>query len=123
MTKTDVLDKELSNAYALTKQINNLFENFDHTFLDKRTKLTLTAYLDWNQKYEKSFSESLRELGINPGNTIDSVAKEMLDNISELDNEKLSKSVKNLSFKLCLNRLLSYHKANMENIQELLKNQ
>ncbi|MBC7000729.1 hypothetical protein [Cytophaga sp. FL35] len=123
MTKTDVLDKELSNAYALTKQINNLFENFDHSFLEKRTKSALTAYLDWNQKNERRFSDSSRELGINPGNTIDSVAKEMLENIGELDNGKLSKSVKNLSFKLCLNRLLSYHKANMENIQELLGSQ
>lgn len=120
MTTVEVFEKELSNIYALTKQINIHFINYNRNFLNENLNHLLSNYLDWNHTYETRIAECLRALEINPGNTIDSVAKEILDNIDELNSEVLSENVKNLSFQLCLNRLISYHRANIENIQELL---
>lgn len=104
----------------MTKQINIHFINYNRNFLNENLKHILSNYLEWNHTFETRIAERLRALEINPGNTVDSVAKEILDNIDKLNSEGLTEKVKNLSFQLCLNRLISYHRANIENIQELL---
>lgn len=120
MTQVEVFEKELSNLYALSKQINHHFQDYNQVFLQENLKKTLNNYLAWNSQCENNFAERLRALEINPGNTIDSVAKEIIDNLNELQTGDHSEDVRNLSFKLCFNRLVSYQKANMENMQELL---
>ena len=122
MTKKDLLGKELSNLYAISKQVNHYFGENEITFLSKREQVLLTTYLNFNKTNAEETHKNLRALRINPGNTIDSIVIEITENLHHILTEKgLSKKVRELSFMMSFNRLVAYHTANMENVKYLLE--
>jgi hypothetical protein len=119
MTKNEILGKELSNLYAIAKQVNNYFDGSDISFLSERTKVILGNYVKFSCANEEETSETLKALQVNPGNTTDSIVNEITDNLHEVVLANYSKPLKELNYQLSLNRLLSYHMANVDNILHL----
>lgn len=121
MDKEELLGKELSNLYAISKQINNFFNDSDISFLSERRKDMLANYLKLSCKNETEISETLRLMNVNPGNTKDSIVDEITENLHEITIKKgFKKGSKQDAFMMSLHRLISYHVANIENIGFLL---
>lgn len=122
MNKEELLGKELSNLYAISKQVNNYFNDSDISFLSERRKVILEDYLKLSCKYEVEIAETLRHINVNPGNTTDSIVQEITENLQEIISQNgYKKDAKQISYMMSLNRLVSYHVANIENIGYLLK--
>lgn len=121
MDKEELLGKELSNLYAISKQVNHFFNGSKIGFLNERRKTMLEEYLKLSCKYENDIAEALRHINVNPGNTTDSIVQEITENLQEILSESGNKKdSKQLSYMMSLNRLISYHVANIENIGFLL---
>lgn len=121
MDKEGLLGKELSNLYAISKQVNNYFNDSDISFLSERRKQILEDYLRLSCKNEAEIAQTLRNIQVNPGNTTDSIVDEITENLQEVISQKgYKKDSKQLSYMMSLNRLISYHVANIENIDFLL---
>ncbi|TLF45552.1 hypothetical protein [Maribacter aurantiacus] len=121
MDKEELLGKELSNLYAISKQVNNFFNGSKIGFLNERRKTMLEEYLKLSCKYENDIAQALRHINVNPGNTTDSIVQEITENLQEILSESgIKKDSKQLSYMMSLNRLISYHVANIENIGFLL---
>ena len=122
MDKEELLGKELSNLYAISKQVNHYFNDSDISFLSERRKVILEDYLKLSCKNEVEIAETLRHINVNPGNTTDSIVNEITENLQEIiSNNGFKKDSKQLSYMMSLNRLISYHVSNIENIRFLLK--
>lgn len=122
MTKEDLLGKELSNLYAISKQVNHYFNDSDISFLSEREQRLLTTYVAFSCSNEEETLEKLRALHVNPGNTIDSIVTEITENLHHIATEKgVGKKLRELSYMMSFNRLVAYHAANMENIGYLLE--
>ncbi|MDC6387139.1 hypothetical protein PP182_00485 [Maribacter sp. PR1] len=123
MDKEELLGKELSNLYAISKQVNNFFNDSDISFLSERRKGILANYLKLSCKNEIEIAETLRGISVNPGNTTDSIVDEITDNLQEIISQNdFKKDSKEMSYMMSLNRLMSYHVANIENVRFLLQN-
>jgi len=122
MTKEDLLGKELSNLYAIAKQVNHYFNDSDISFLSEGAQQLLMRYVKFSCANEEQTSENLRGLQVNPGNTSDSIVHEITENLHQIATEKgMNKKVRELSYIVSLNRLIGYHSANIENIGYLLE--
>ena len=64
---------------------------------------------------------SLQEKNINPGNTTDSVAQEMIENIKDIASQKIPQEVKDEGLLASFNRINYYRMACYENAYELAK--
>ncbi|MEP2280897.1 hypothetical protein [Maribacter sp.] len=121
MDKEVLLGKELCNLYAINKQVHQYFKNSDVSFLSWRRQQTVKDYINFSKKNEESVAEMLRTLHINPGNTIDSIINEITDNLNEITQQtKENKALNGLGYMMSFNRLVNYHKANVENIKFIL---
>jgi len=117
MTKDELLGKELSNLYAIAKQVNSYFNDSDISFLSEGAQRSLVNYVKFSSKNEEQVARALRNLEINPGNTTDSIVQEMTENLRVITNQKgLDTEVRELGFTLSLSRLISYHLANINNL-------
>ncbi|MDT7827785.1 hypothetical protein RQM65_03785 [Pricia sp. S334] len=122
MIKEDLLGKELSNLYAIAKQVNRYFDDSDISFLSEREQQLVMGYVKFSCANEEETSENLRIMQVNPGNTTDAIVAEITENLHEIATEKgLSKKVRELSYMMSVNRLVAYHTANLENIGYLLE--
>ncbi len=115
MTKKEILGKELSNLYAIAKQVNTYFDGSDISFLSERTKVTLSEYVKFSCASEEETSETLKTMQVNPGNTTDSIVNEITDNLNEVVKGNYGNKIKELNYQLSLNRLIAYHATNVEN--------
>jgi len=121
MKKVDLLGKELSNLYAIAKQVNHYFDESDISFLSEKVQKILVNYVKFSCTNEEQISKTLRELNVNPGNTIDSIVNEITENLRDITTQKgYSKEIKELGFMMSLNRLIGYHESNLENIHYLM---
>lgn len=117
MTKDELLGKELCNLYAIAKQVNTYFNDSDISFLSERTQRILVDYVKFSCKNEEKVANALRNLNINPGNTTDSIVQEMTENLHDITTQKeYDEEVRELGFTLSLNRLITYHVANINNL-------
>lgn len=119
MTKKELLGKELSNLYAIAKQVNTYFNGSDISFLTERSQVMLADYLQFSCGSEGYTSETLKAMQVNPGNTTDSIVNEITENLEAIVKSDLSDSLKELSYQLSLNRLMAYHTANIDNVSSL----
>ena len=122
MTTHDLLSKELSNMYALSKQIITYFDESEIDFLPEGTQLLLVKYLALNCLNKEIISEALSSLKINPGNTTDSIVEEITNNLKAIVNENINKTVKTKGYLMSLNRMLGYQLSNIENVHFLSGN-
>lgn len=121
MDKQELLGKELSNLYAINKQVSHYFKNSDLSFLDEHRQQTVNNYINTNLKNEELVTKMLRLLEVNPGNTVDSIVNEITENLHEISLKKTdNKALNGLGYMMSFNRLLSYHKANVVNIDFIL---
>ncbi|MET7027967.1 hypothetical protein [Sediminicola luteus] len=121
MDKEDLLGKELSNLYAIYKQVNHFFDGSDISFLNERRQQIVMNYVKLSCKNEEAVAEVLRKAHINPGNTIDSVVNEITDNLHKITlQKKENKKLEGLGYMMSFNRLVSYHEANVKNIEFIL---
>ncbi|WP_321826614.1 hypothetical protein [Maribacter dokdonensis] len=121
MDKQELLGKELSNLYAINKQVSHYFKNSDLSFLDEHRQQTVNKYINANFKNEELVTKMLRSLEVNPGNTVDSIVNEITENLHEISLKKTdNKALNGLGYMMSFNRLLSYHKANVVNIDFIL---
>ena len=121
MDKQDLMGKELSNLYAIAKQVNHYFNGSDISFLNETRKIMITNYLQFSCKNEELIAELLRGINVNPGNTKDSIIDEITENLHDIISKKnCSDQVKSLSYMMSLNRLISYHIANVENVRYVM---
>ncbi|MDC6352371.1 hypothetical protein PP178_12480 [Zeaxanthinibacter sp. PT1] len=122
MNKEDILGKELSNLYAIAKQVNNYFNDSDISFLSEKFQQTLMDYVRFSCTNEEQASTMLKEIEVNPGNTTDSIVNEITENLTEIGREDYdSDEAKELSYLMSLNRLMEYHCANLDNLQYLVR--
>lgn len=119
MTKKELFGKEMSNLYAIAKQVNTYFNGSDISFLSEDSQIALSDYVQFSCGNEEETAQRLREIEVNPGNTTDSIVQEITENLNEIVKSDISDSVKELSYQLSLNRLMAYHKANVENLVSL----
>ena len=118
MNKQDLIGKELSNLYAIAKQVNDYFNGSDISFLNERRKGIVADYLQFSCKNEEDIAEMLRNINVNPGNTKDSIIEEITENLHHIVLQKdATKKLKSLGYMMSLNRLISYHMANIDNIR------
>ena len=121
MDKQELLGKELSNLYAINKQVSHYFKDSDLSFLDEHRQQTVNNYINANLKNEELVTKMLRSLEVNPGNTVDSIVNEITENLHEISLKKTdNKALNGLGYMMSFNRLLSYHKANVVNIDFIL---
>ncbi len=118
MNKQDLIGKELSNLYAIAKQVNDYFNGSDISFLNERRKGIVADYLQFSCKNEEDIAEMLRNINVNPGNTKDSIIEEITENLHHIVLQKdATNKLKSLGYMMSLNRLISYHMANIDNIR------
>ncbi len=121
MDTKELLGKELSNLYAITKQVNHFFDGNDISFLTESRQHTVMKYVKLSCKNEQDVAEVLRTININPGNTTDSIINEITENLHDITIQKDSTDeLKSMGYIMSFNRLISYHEANIKNIEYLL---
>ncbi|WP_149274917.1 hypothetical protein [Pareuzebyella sediminis] len=117
MTKKELLGKELSNLYAIAKQVNTYFNGSDISFLSKKSQDVLANYVKFSCQNEEETSDKLSAIKVNPGNTTDSIVQEITQNLHEIaTTDSHSKEIKEMGYLMSLNRLIGYHVANIENM-------
>ncbi|WP_413997016.1 hypothetical protein [Maribacter sp. 2307ULW6-5] len=118
MKKDELMGKELANLYAMAKQVNQFFADRTISFLSDYSHGLLSQYRAVSRNNENQVLESLRRLEINPGNTVDSVVREILENLNDILSKKdLEDDVREMAFVMSLNRLVHYHMASMANLE------
>lgn len=117
MKKVELLGKELSNLYAIAKQVIHYFEENETSFLSKKVQNIIIQYVKFCEANKEQVSNILMNLEVNPGNTTDSIVEEITENLQSIAVQKGSSTeVRQLGFTMSLNRLISYHRANLENL-------
>jgi len=111
---------ELKNIYALEKQIQETFNDIKSIKNDKLKK-RVEKFVMSNTIHFIKIQALLHKNSINPGNTVDSVAKEILENLNTIHNSELKEPLKDAGFGASLNRLANYKKVNYTNVYYLAK--
>lgn len=122
MSKEELVSKELSNLYAISKQVKQYFLEADITFLSEKWQKILINYKNLNSKNEVRMKEALRKWEINPGNTKDSIVQEIVENLQEINAVSgYRKEIKQTGYLMSLNRLINYHVTNIDNLYYLAR--
>ena len=116
----ELFEKEFKNLYALEKQIDETFSDINPSNSKKLLKCT-ERFKKRNSKDYNTIRDMAQKASINPGNTTDSVAHEMLANISEINNVDVESTVKNAGMVASLNRLASYKTVSYYNVRRMAK--
>ena len=120
-TLSDLFNSEFKNLYALEKECVEIFETIQEEIEDQDLmQIALELAQDSGKQFEL-LQEALRKLEINPGNTTDSVAQEMIENLKEISSMKIPQEVKDEGILGSFNRLNYYRMACYENTYELAK--
>lgn len=116
----DLFEKEFKNLYAFEKQIQDTMMSVEPSQSKKLMK-QVDKFTKYNKSDYATIQGMAQNLSINPGNTIDSVAQEMLKNISGISNLDLDINVKNAGLMMSLNRLVAYKTINYYNVRRMAK--
>ena len=118
---TDLFNSEFKNLYALEKECVEIFESVQEKIEDQDLlQIALELAKDSGKQLEL-LQEALRKVDINPGNTTDSVAQEMIENLKEISSQQIPQEVKDEGILASFNRLNYYRMACYENTYELAK--
>ena len=118
---TDLFNSEFKNLYALEKECVEIFEEVQEEIKDQDL---LQIAVELNKESKKQYEllkEALQDKEINPGNTTDSVAQEMIENLKEIASQKIPQEVKDEGLLASFNRMTYYRMACYENTYELAK--
>lgn len=118
---TDLFNSEFKNLYALEKECVETFEAVQKEIEDQDLLQIAGELAKESEKQLELLQEALRDKDINPGNTTDSVAQEMIENIKEISSRKIPQEVKDEGLLGSFNRMSYYRMACYENTYELAK--
>lgn len=117
MNRKKLFNEELSNLYAINKQVNKYFTKDNSRFLSEKHQVLLNEYLNVTRQCEKMTSNILDELDFNPTNTSDSIIEEIIENLANIARMDIDNVIKTPGYLMSINRLISYQLANLENIK------
>ena len=118
---TDLFNSEFKNLYALEKECAEIFETVQERIEDPDLlQIAVELTTECNSQLEL-LQQALRDKNLNPGNTTDSVAQEMIENIKEISLLKIPQEVKDEGLLASFNRMSYYRIACYENTYELAK--
>lgn len=120
-TLTDLFNSELKNLYALEKECIEVFEAVQVEIEDEDLQQIAVELVKESKKQFDLLQQALRDKDINPGNTTDSVAQEMIENIKEIASQKFPQELKDEGLLASFNRMSYYRIACYENTYELAK--
>ena len=118
---TDLFNSEFKNLYALEKECVETFEAVQKEIEDQDLLQIAGELAKESEKQLELLQEALRDKDINPENTTDSVAQEMIENIKEISSRKIPQEVKDEGLLGSFNRMSYYRMACYENTYELAK--
>ncbi len=118
---TDLFNSEFKNLYALEKECVEVFEAVQEEIKDQDLLEIAKELAKDSEKQFELLQKALRKKEINPGNTTDSVAQEMIENLKEISSQQIPQEVKDESILGSFNRLNYYRMACYENTYELAK--
>ncbi|HUI33639.1 MAG: DUF892 family protein [Dysgonamonadaceae bacterium] len=118
---TDLFNSEFKNLYALEKECAEIFEAVQEEIEDQDLLQIAVELAKETKKQFELLQEALGEKGVNPGNTTDSVAQEMIENLKEISSQQIPQEVKDEGLLASFNRLNYYRMACYENTYELAK--
>ena len=118
---TDLFNSEFKNLYALEKECVEIFEAVQEEIEDQDLMQIAKELAQDSGKQFELLQEALRKTEVNPGNTTDSVAQEMIENLKEISSLDIPQEVKDESILGSFNRLNYYRMACYENTYELAK--
>ena len=81
---TDLFNSEFKNLYALEKECVEIFEAVQEEIEDQDLMQIAVELAKDSGKQFELLQEALRKTEVNPGNTTDSVAQEMIENLKEI---------------------------------------
>ena len=120
-TLKDLFNSEFKNLYALEKECAEIFETVQKEIKDPDLlQIAKELAKDSGTQFDL-LQEALRKKEINPGNTTDSVAQEMIENLKETSSLQIPQEVKDESILGSFNRMNYYRMACYENAYELAK--
>ena len=118
---TDLFNSEFKNLYALEKECAEIFEVVQAEIKDPDLlQIAVDLVVECNNQLDL-LQQALRDNDINPGNTTDSVAQEMIENLKDISAMKIPQEVKDEGLLASFNRLNYYRMACYENTYELAK--
>lgn len=120
-TLSDLFNSEFKNLYALEKECVEIFEAVQEEIEDQDLMQIAKELAQDSGKQFELLQEALRKTEVNPGNTTDSVAQEMIENLKEISSLEIPQEVKDESILGSFNRLNYYRMACYENTYELAK--
>ena len=118
---SDLFNSEFKNLYALEKECVEIFEAVQDEIEDQDLMQIAKELAQDSGKQFELLQEALRKTEVNPGNTTDSVAQEMIENLKEISSLEIPQEVKDESILGSFNRLNYYRMACYENTYELAK--
>ncbi len=118
---TDLFNSEFKNLYALEKECVETFKAVQKEIEDQDLLQIAGELAKESEKQLELLQEALRDKDINPENTTDSVAQEMIENIKEISSRKIPQEVKDEGLLGSFNRMSYYRMACYENTYELAK--
>ena len=118
---TDLFNSEFKNLYALEKECEEIFEAVQEEIEDQDLMQIAKELAQDSGKQFELLQEALRKTEVNPGNTTDSVAQEMIENLKEISSLEIPQEVKDESILGSFNRLNYYRMDCYENTYELAK--
>ena len=118
---TDLFNSEFKNLYALEKECAEIFETVQDEIKDPDLMQIAVELAKESKKQFNLIHEAMQDKDINPGNTTDSVAQEMIENIKEISTQKIPQEVKDEGLLASFNRMSYYRIACYENTYELAK--
>ena len=115
----DLFNSEFTNLYTLEKECAEIFESVQVEIEDQDLMQIAIELAEESKKQFNLLQEALRKKNINPGNTTDSVAQEMIENIKESASQQIPQEVKDEGLLASFNRMSYYRIACYENTYEL----
>ena len=118
---TDLFNSEFKNLYALEKECIEIFESVQEEIEDQDLLQIAKELANDSSKQFELLQEAAKKIDINPGNTTDYVAQEMIENLKEISSQQIPQEVKDEAILGSFNRMNYYRMACYENTYELAK--
>lgn len=118
---TDLFNSEFKNLYALEKECIEIFESVQEEIEDQDLLQIAKELVNDSTKQFELLQEAAKKIDVNPGNTTDYVAQEMIENLKEISSQQIPQEVKDDAILGSFNRMNYYRMACYENTYELAK--
>ena len=118
---TDLFNSEFKNLYALEKECIEIFESVQEEIEDQDLLQIAKELANDSTKQFELLQEAAKKIDVNPGNTTDYVAQEMIENLKEISSQQIPQEVKDEAILGSFNRMNYYRMACYENTYELAK--